>query len=282
MPQRLINLLQTLVQAEVQRLPLREALYACEQVANAVFSKFAGSESLATLGIELLAISIQAIRPIPEMARALEAEAREELLHRADQAIYDRHNAAVEQERRIKENELNTEIAIEEKKRQIRETKVEADLAVEAKEQQVRRAKLNNEIALENERKQLVAARAENIREVYVKNAAGALLQQGVKELVMLHFPEGAFARTRRGEDVWQSAVKLPAKVVAGTAGAGDAFCAGALWGLHEGWELQRCLLTGVALAAASLTDPTCTAGIKSLAAAQALAKKHGFQAKLE
>lgn len=164
LPQRLINLLQTLVRAEIQRLPMREAIHASEAIATAVFGKFAQSEALTAMGIELLALSIQAIRPAPEMARALEAEAREELLRRADQAIYDRRNAAVEQERRIKENELNTEIAIEEKKRQIRETKVEADLAVEAKEQQVRRAKLQGEIALENERKTLIAARAENIR----------------------------------------------------------------------------------------------------------------------
>ena len=39
----------------------------------------------------------------------------------------------MEQERRIKENELNTEIAIEEKKRQIREAKAEADRLAEAK-----------------------------------------------------------------------------------------------------------------------------------------------------
>jgi len=70
----------------------------------------------------------------------------------------------VEQERRIKENELSTEIAVEEKKRQIRETKVNADLAVEAREQEVRMTKLNGQIALEDERKHLVEARSENAR----------------------------------------------------------------------------------------------------------------------
>jgi hypothetical protein len=98
------------------------------------------------------------------MARALEADAREDLLRRADQAIYERRNAAVEQERRIKENELSTEIAVEEKKRQIRETKVEADLSVEVKEQQVREAKLTGQVRLEAERRNLVAARVENAR----------------------------------------------------------------------------------------------------------------------
>jgi sugar/nucleoside kinase (ribokinase family) len=117
---------------------------------------------------------------------------------------------------------------------------------------------------------------------VTLRHAAGALLQQGVRELVIIHFPEGAFARTRKGEDVWQASLKLPAKYIAGTAGAGDAFCAGVLFGLHEDWELQRCLLTGVCLAAASLSDPTCTAGVKSLNSSLALAKKYGFQAKLD
>lgn len=164
LPQRLINLLQVLVRAEVQRLPLQDAIYATDTVATSVLTKLKAGSELAALGVEVLGLSIQAIKPVPEMARALEAETHEELLRRADRAIYDRRNAAVEQERKIKENELNTEIAVEEKKRQIRETMVEADLAVEAKEQQVRTAKLNGEIALENERKQLVAARAENLK----------------------------------------------------------------------------------------------------------------------
>jgi len=117
---------------------------------------------------------------------------------------------------------------------------------------------------------------------VALRHAAGALLQRGVRELVVIHFPEGAFARTRRGEDVWQSSLRLPPGYIAGTAGAGDAFCAGVLWGLHEGWELQRTLLTGVCLAAASLAEATCTAGVKSLKQALALAKKFGFRPPLE
>lgn len=117
---------------------------------------------------------------------------------------------------------------------------------------------------------------------VKLRHAAGALLQLGVRELVVIHFPEGAFARTRRGEDFWQPALKLPPKYIAGTAGAGDAFCTGVLWGLHEAWELKRSLLTGVCLAAASLSDPTCTAGIGSLSKSLALAKKYGFQPAIE
>jgi sugar/nucleoside kinase (ribokinase family) len=100
--------------------------------------------------------------------------------------------------------------------------------------------------------------------------------------LVVIHFPEGAFARTRKGEDFWQASLKLPAGYIGGTAGAGDAFCAGVLLGLHEEWDLQKCLLTGVSIAAASLSDPTCTAGVKSLGSSLALAKKFGFRRALD
>ena len=117
---------------------------------------------------------------------------------------------------------------------------------------------------------------------VALRHAAGALLQKGVRELVVIHFPEGAFARTRKGEDVWQMSLRLPEHYIIGTAGAGDAFCAGVLWGLHEGWDLQRCLLTGVCLAAASLSDATCTAGVKSLQHALGLARRFGFRPPLE
>ena len=117
---------------------------------------------------------------------------------------------------------------------------------------------------------------------VALRHAAGTLLQLGVKELVIIHFPEGGFARTRKGEDFWQSALNVPAKNIAGTAGAGDAFCAGALLGLHEDWDLPRCLTTAVCVAAASLAHPTCTAGVGSLNSALALAKKYKPRPALE
>jgi len=114
-----------------------------------------------------------------------------------------------------------------------------------------------------------------------LRHAAGSLLHQGVEEVVVIHFPEGGFARTRSGDEVWQASLNLPAKHIAGTAGAGDAFCAGVLLGLHEGWPLQRCLVTGVCLAAASLSDATCTAGVKKLSQSLALAKKFGFRPRI-
>jgi len=161
---RLVNLLQVSTRAEIQRMTLKQAVRGSQEIATAVLAGFKTNVDLDNLGVEVLAVTIEAIRPTPETSRALEAEAREDLLRRADQAIYERRNSAVEQERLIKENELSTEIAVEEKKRQIRETKINADLAVEAREQQVRESKLAGQIKLELDRVKLVAARTQNLQ----------------------------------------------------------------------------------------------------------------------
>ena len=110
-----------------------------------------------------------------------------------------------------------------------------------------------------------------------LRHAAGALLQLGVKELVCIHFPEGGFVRTRGGEDHWQASLKLPQKYIQGAAGAGDAFCTGMLMGLHEGWDMDRSLKTAVCAAAANLSHPTCTGGMKRLGTVMGLAKKFKY-----
>lgn len=111
-----------------------------------------------------------------------------------------------------------------------------------------------------------------------IVQAAAALLALGVREVAVIHFPEGAHARNAAGESFWQPSLKLPEGYIAGSAGAGDAFCAGMLLGLHEGWALGRCLLTGTCAAAASMADATCTAGIVSLAGCLELAAQYEFR----
>jgi hypothetical protein len=164
LPQRVINLVHVLARAEIEKLPLRQALRASELLVTAIRGQLATSAELAALGLEVLGLSLLAIKPTPETARALEAETREQLLKGADEAIFMRRNAAVEQERSIKENELNTEIAVENKKRQIRETQMDAEKAVQEKQAQLERAQLETNIGLEQERKKLVALAAENAR----------------------------------------------------------------------------------------------------------------------
>jgi regulator of protease activity HflC (stomatin/prohibitin superfamily) len=129
--ERLVHATQALAQAVIGRLGLRDALAAGETLVGELGAKLREVELVTMLGVEVLGISILAVRPTPEMARALEAEAREQLQREADESIYARRNAAVEQERIIKESELDTDLAVEAKQREIRERKMAADIAVE-------------------------------------------------------------------------------------------------------------------------------------------------------
>ncbi len=145
LPERLIHTLQTLIRAITQRLVLRDTLVSSDSIVAEALTKLRESEAVSTLGVEILTLSLLSIQPTPETSRALEAEARETLQRRADEAIYARRNAAVEQERLIKESELNTEIAVEEKKRQIRETQMAAEIAVEEQRSQLIDRRVENE-----------------------------------------------------------------------------------------------------------------------------------------
>jgi hypothetical protein len=164
LPERVINVINVLARAELQKLPLREAIRASDGIVDAVKKRLATSEEITSLGLEVLGLSVLAIKPVPETARALEAETREQLFREADEAVYARRNSAVEQERAIKENELNTEIAVENKKRQIRETQMEAERAVQEKKHLVQKEALEASIGMEDRRKSLVALAAENAR----------------------------------------------------------------------------------------------------------------------
>lgn len=72
-------------------------------------------------------------------------------------------------------------------------------------------------------------------------------------ELVVVHFPLGAVAVTKSGEEIVTSSVDIPSEKIAGTNGAGDAFAAGALYGLHQEWPLEETLKLAHASAAASM-----------------------------
>lgn len=151
---RLIHTMQTLARAFTLRKTLRELLVGSDELVAQVFGQLAESPAVAMLGVEVMNLSVLSIKATPEMAKALQAEAREKLLLEADEAIYARRNTAVELERQIKENELNTEIAVEQKQYQVRETKLKADIAIE----QERATLVDNQI--ENARKESVAKAA--------------------------------------------------------------------------------------------------------------------------
>ncbi len=156
LPQRLINHTQVLTNSALKTMPLQTVLISSQALVTDVKQALQKAELITSLGIEILDLSIVSATPTPEMTRALEAKAREQILLQADEAIHIRRNAAVEKERIIKENELNTEIAVENKKRQIRETQMEAEKAVQQKQRELKEAEMATEIALEEKNATLV------------------------------------------------------------------------------------------------------------------------------
>jgi SPFH domain / Band 7 family len=146
LPLRITYAAQNTMRGEIQSRPLRATLVEVDTIGQRVQAALTGSPALEALGVELLGFSVLAIKPVPETSKALEAEARERLLLEADDAIYSRRNNAVQQERTIRENELNTEVAVQTKQREIEETR------------------LSGQIALEEQRRQLVTSEAENAR----------------------------------------------------------------------------------------------------------------------
>jgi sugar/nucleoside kinase (ribokinase family) len=95
--------------------------------------------------------------------------------------------------------------------------------------------------------------------------SAEALSKFGNMELVVIHMPEGAYLRTRDGRKYSCGSLSVPQDYIKGTVGAGDAFCAGMLYGLHEGWDPVKTLKLGSCAAAACLSQPGASDGLMPL-----------------
>src|SRR6185436_6382937 len=142
---RLVPVAQVLSRAVTQRFTLREILTKGDLLVTEVLPALRKDSTVLMLGIEVLGLSVLSLKPTPEMAKALEAEAREALQRKSDDAIYLRRNNAVEQERIIKENELATEIAVEGKRRQVRETQMAGEIAIEEQRKTLIETRVENE-----------------------------------------------------------------------------------------------------------------------------------------
>lgn len=162
--QRIINLAQTSTSVFIHQLSLKDAIRSAKQIEENILDGLMNSEAIKTMGIEILGANILAVQTTPEMARALETETREKLQQQADEAIYERRNFAVEQERKIKESELNTEIAVEEKQKQIEEKRMETEVQQEENNRILREMKIAADISVENQRKKLIEQKTENDR----------------------------------------------------------------------------------------------------------------------
>ena len=107
--------------------------------------------------------------------------------------------------------------------------------------------------------------------------AARQIMTRGRMALVVVHFPKGAVAVTRDGMVTQHPSLRVPQSAIVGANGAGDAFAAGMLYGLHEDWSLERCLALAHAVAAASLRGASTTNTVESWQGCLQLAERWGW-----
>ena len=111
---------------------------------------------------------------------------------------------------------------------------------------------------------------------IILRNEAGELVTEnipkalhemkrlGVSTWAVIHCPEGGYGLDENNEYVALGSLKLPEGYIKGTVGAGDAFCAGVLYGAETGRSLAQSIDLGIASAAASLSQPGSTEGLRT------------------
>ena len=141
--QRVVNSVQAHTRSQVNKLSLQEALTEVKDLSAIIFDGVVAAPDLAGLGIVLEGLHFTAVKATPEMQKALEADFRESLHKRADQAIYDRRKAAVEEERKIRESEMSTDIELENRRKNLVDTQARNSLTLAEAEAKAEELKLS-------------------------------------------------------------------------------------------------------------------------------------------
>lgn len=188
--ERLIQLAQVRAHRFTQSQTLMELLPQCEPLGADLLEALRTSEIVAMLGIEILALSVLSIKATPEMGKAMQAEAREQLLLRADQAVYARRNIAIELEQKLKEAELETERAIEEKKRAVRQAQMQADIAIEQQRSELVDEQVANQTKLAASDAEALRAKLAAVRGMDWKTLTACTGGGNPKALIAMAFEE--------------------------------------------------------------------------------------------
>ena len=96
--------------------------------------------------------------------------------------------------------------------------------------------------------------------------AAAQILLADVQRAVIVHAPEGALWAAQGEGPIWAASQPLAPDWIVSPVGAGDAFCAAVLYGIHEDWPPVQTLHIAHLAAKACLAGATATDGIPTLA----------------
>ncbi len=97
-----------------------------------------------------------------------------------------------------------------------------------------------------------------------IKKSMKSLLDEGVSERVIVHCPEAGFIYNKNGEFTCVPSVKHPKGYIKGTVGAGDAFSAGCLYGIYNGFSDHDILEFASGAATCNLAAEDSVSGMRS------------------
>lgn len=91
------------------------------------------------------------------------------------------------------------------------------------------------------------------------------IFELGVRQWIIVHFAKGAYAAHTSGKQIFQPGINVSKDFIKGSVGAGDAFAAGVLEGIHNNRKMEDSLISGICVAVSSLQEVTSTGGIRNL-----------------
>ena len=97
-----------------------------------------------------------------------------------------------------------------------------------------------------------------------VRLAMENTMKQGVNEKVIIHAKEACFCLDKSGEFTKLGSLKIPSELIEGSVGAGDAFCAGSLYGIYNGFGDMEILEFASAAAACNLFSENSVDGMRN------------------
>ncbi|MBL9098301.1 MAG: SPFH domain-containing protein [Alphaproteobacteria bacterium] len=151
--ERLRAIAQTACRDALVRSTLDAALNKSDELSQVIMRGIAEDKRLAGDGIGVDRVLVLALKPTPEIRKALEANLREQLLRQADAAMFERRRAATADEhdlklrdeknkRELAENALANEQALEAERRKVAEARAETQKAEAAADAEAQRLRL--------------------------------------------------------------------------------------------------------------------------------------------
>ena len=108
-----------------------------------------------------------------------------------------------------------------------------------------------------------------------IKSTMETLMSHGIREKLIVHCSEAGFMLDSKGNFTVSGSLCLPDGYIKGSVGAGDAYAAGCLYGLYQGYDGEELLEFASGTAAMSLSQPDSISGMKPKRDIENLIKMH-------